>query len=430
MKKIIASAGLVAVSTAALQAAAPGLSPMEAAKPWSISATLRGFYDDNYVAAHKSVEDDSFGFEIRPAASLNFPMEQTFVGLGYVYSLRYYEAREDNSTDQSHEFTLKADHRFSERYKISFDDSFVYAQEPTVVNDEIVNDFGIRTDSDAFRNRAVINFDAQLTELVGLGLGYQNNWYDYDQSGEVVFVDPFTGNPGVITTRSGLLDRFEHIFKVEGRWHARENLFALAGYQLAITDYTGDEVIAITPSGNVFESEDRNNVGHRVYIGAEQSLTTQFKISGKVGAQYTDYSELGGDELSPWVDINGTYTYLPGSYLQLGFRHQRNATDVANPDDNDIVRDQETSALYGSIHHRISPRLTGNLTSQFQRGQFNGGALDGDIDNFLLLGVDLEYRFSPNWSTEVGYNFDRLDSDIGGRSFTRNRVYAGVRATY
>ena len=61
MKKIIASAGLVAVSAAGLQAAAPGLSPMEAAKPWSISATLRGFYDDNYTAAHKSFEDDSFG---------------------------------------------------------------------------------------------------------------------------------------------------------------------------------------------------------------------------------------------------------------------------------------------------------------------------------------------------------------------------------
>jgi outer membrane scaffolding protein for murein synthesis (MipA/OmpV family) len=44
--------------------------------------------------------------------------------------------------------------------------------------------------------------------------------------------------------------------------------------------------------------------------------------------------------------------------------------------------------------------------------------------------LNLEYRFNPNWSTEVGYNFDRLDSDLRDRSFTRNRVYAGVRATY
>jgi hypothetical protein len=430
MKKIIASAGLVAVSTAGLQAAAPGLSPMETAKPWSISATLRGFYDDNYLSAHKSIEEDSFGFEIRPAASLNFPLEQSFIGLGYVYSMRYYEARENNSADHSHEFTLKADHRFSERYKLTFDDSFVYSQEPTIIDDEIITDFRVRTDSDAFRNRAAINFDAQLTELVGLNLGYQNNWYDYDQEGEVLFVDPFFGFPtGVISTRSGLLDRFEHYFKVEGRWHARENLFALLGYQLAVFDYTGDEIIAVS-DGNVFESEDRNSVGHRVYVGAEHSFTTQFKVNGKVGAQYTDYSELGGDELSPWVDLSGTFTYLPGSYLQLGFRHQRNATDVANPEGNDLVKDQETSALYGAVHHRISPRLTGSLTGQFQRSQFNGGALDGDIDNFLLLGADLEYRFSPNWSTEVGYNFDRLDSDLSGRSFTRNRVYAGVRATY
>jgi hypothetical protein len=30
----------------------------------------------------------------------------------------------------------------------------------------------------------------------------------------------------------------------------------------------------------------------------------------------------------------------------------------------------------------------------------------------------------------LGYNYDRLDSDLAFRSFTRNRVYFGVRATY
>jgi hypothetical protein len=47
-----------------------------------------------------------------------------------------------------------------------------------------------------------------------------------------------------------------------------------------------------------------------------------------------------------------------------------------------------------------------------------------------MLGLNLEYRFTPNWATEFGYNYDRLDSDLPFRSFTRNRVYAGVRATY
>ena len=67
---------------------------------------------------------------------------------------------------------------------------------------------------------------------------------------------------------------------------------------------------------------------------------------------------------------------------------------------------------------------------QYQRSTFNNGALDGEVENFLLLGLNFEYRFNPNWATELGYNFDRLDSDVTFRTFTRNRVYVGVRATY
>ena len=47
MKKIVASVGLVAVGASGLQAELlPGLTT-ESGKPWTVSATLRGFYDDN-----------------------------------------------------------------------------------------------------------------------------------------------------------------------------------------------------------------------------------------------------------------------------------------------------------------------------------------------------------------------------------------------
>lgn len=417
MKKFIASAGLVALSTTGIQAAAPGLSPMETAKPWSISATLRGFYDDNNLALPSSADPEgSFGFELRPSASLNLlPTDQTFIGLAYIYSMRWYEARDQDSADHSHDLTLKVDHRLSERYKIAFQDSFVYAQEPEVIDQgAIVTAPNRRTDADAFRNRASIDFDAMVTELVGIGLGYRNNWYDYDADG-----------PG---SRSALLDRFEHIFRVEGKWHAREHIDALLGYQLGMFDYTSSEVIN-TITGNV--GSDRDFTAHHVYVGIEQSLTSQFVAAARVGAQYTSYDTSGDDTLSPWANITGTYTYLPGSYVQFGFRHERNATDIAaGTTANDIVTDQETSALFASISHRITPRLIGSLVGQYQRSTFSNGPLDGEVDNFLLMGLNLEYRINPNWSTEVGYNFDRLDSDLIDRSFTRNRIYAGVRATY
>ena len=154
--------------------------------------------------------------------------------------------------------------------------------------------------------------------------------------------------------------------------------------------------------------------------------------AARSAANTPDFDNLGEDSLIPWAEIAGTHNYLPGSYLQFGFRYDRNSTDRATPTfaGDDIVTDQVSGSLFGSVTHRITPRLDGSILGRVQRSEFQNGGLDGDIDYFVMLGLNLEYRFTPNWSTEVGYNYDRLDSDLRFRSFTRNRFYAGVRATY
>ncbi len=89
MKKIVASVSLVAVSASGLQAGVlPGMTA-ESGKPWSVSATLRGFYDDNINTTAQ--KQGSFGYEISPALMFSFPMEQTTVSFGAIYSAKYYE---------------------------------------------------------------------------------------------------------------------------------------------------------------------------------------------------------------------------------------------------------------------------------------------------------------------------------------------------
>src|SRR5688572_25428873 len=101
MNKIITTAGLVAMSAASIQAAvfAPPAGTQGAQKPWSVSAVLRGFYDDNYTTAPKFLRRDSFGFEINPSAGLNIIRDQTTIGLAYDYSMRFYDDRRDNRAD-------------------------------------------------------------------------------------------------------------------------------------------------------------------------------------------------------------------------------------------------------------------------------------------------------------------------------------------
>jgi hypothetical protein len=44
--------------------------------------------------------------------------------------------------------------------------------------------------------------------------------------------------------------------------------------------------------------------------------------------------------------------------------------------------------------------------------------------------VSLAYRINPFLATEVGYNYDMLESDLPGRSYNRNRCYIGLRGIY
>ena len=74
MKKLFVSVGLVAIGTVGLQAAnAPDGGP-DASKIYSVSATLRGFYDDNYLTTFK--KQSSVGFEVSPSFKLNMPLQR------------------------------------------------------------------------------------------------------------------------------------------------------------------------------------------------------------------------------------------------------------------------------------------------------------------------------------------------------------------
>ena len=139
MKKLFVSVGLAAIGTAGLQAANAPDAGADASKVWNVSATLRGFYDDNYLTT--SQKKGSFGFEASPSFSLNMPLQQTEIGLKYTYGLYYYQERQDlgqNPIDQTHQFDLWLDHKFSPRWEARLEDSVVVAQDPALLTPGVV----------------------------------------------------------------------------------------------------------------------------------------------------------------------------------------------------------------------------------------------------------------------------------------------------
>ena len=339
--------------------------------------------------------------------------------------MRYYDDRNNNRADHSHTASGKISHAFTDRIKLDLSDTFVIAQEPELLNPSTGPiALPIRAEGSNIRNTANVNLTTEFTEQFGAVFGYSNNYYDYEQTGAGSY--------------SALLDRVEHLGILNLRWQALPSTVGIFGYQYGITDYTSDDFLSTNPfaSASTLTSSYRDSDSHYVYVGADHAFNPQLNASIRLGAQFTQYDNAVGsapdDAVSPYVDANATYQFNPASTAQLGVRHSRNATDIlgsAALGVPDVAMDQESTLVYSSISHKISA-LTASLIANYQNSSFEGGVNDGDTENFWTAGLNLSYDINKFLAAEVGYNYDRLDSDLSDRSYTRNRVYIGLRASY
>jgi hypothetical protein len=451
MKKLFASVGLVALGAASAQAQyAPGLTPLEMSKAWSLSAELRGFYDDNYLTLPKGFRESSFGTEVAPSIAVNHSTSDTLVSASYLYDARWYEKH--SVFDQSHQFNGRFEHEFSDRFKLSLNESFVVAQEPDVLDSTVVAS-PLRINGNNVRNTGSADFTVNLTKLLDLHLGYANTVYAYQQHAGDVFGQPFAsgvpGNPSIALggaypfepSRSAALDRMEQLATVDLRWKAMEDTTGVFGYQYEHVDYTSPEAIILaapagpgTPATPGYVSNIRNEDDHFVFVGADHSFTPNLNASVRVGGEYVDYYKVHTTRLSPYADASLTWQYTALSSAQVGVKHIHNSTDVTGF--TSPVLDEDATVVYASLTHKVTDQFTVNAMGQAQYSTFNGGdfagegGISGKSENFYVAGVNLAYHFNPWFMTEAGYNYSKLNSELAGRSYTRNMVYIGVRATY
>jgi len=435
MKKFFVSVGLIAAGTASIQAAyAPDWSSTSASM-WSVSGSLRGFYDDNFEPAPSGSQIGSFGFEVSPQISLNVPLQQTELGMRYIYGLYYYQRREDwgqDPIDQTHQLDLWVDHAFSERWQARVQDSFVVGQEPELIDPN--TSLTSRVDGNNFRNTGTITLHTDWTRLFATELGYQNTVYDYENSGATV--NYVLGYPvSVDDSLAGLLNRMEQSAWLNLQWLVRPETTALIGGKFGLVNYTGGEPVATGyPYRNyIYHSDSRDNRSYMGYLGVQHAFLPNLTINAQGGAQYSEsYNDpYSTPSLSPYADISAAYTYAPGSYAQLGFTESQNATDVIEPDTKGrITQDQQSSTVYASINHKLTPKLLSSVIGRWQHSVFDQGHYNNQATDYYSLGVNLSYTFTAHFSGEVGYNLDDVQSQVPGDSYTRNRVYLGVSAAY
>jgi hypothetical protein len=447
-KRLVVSVGLVAMGISGARATdVPGLDS-SIPKPWSISGTLRGFYDDNFRTQTEGNKQGAWGYEISPAVGLNFsPDPQTHFLFSYIYSFKYYDHQvspnSDEHYDQSHAFNAALDHAFNERYKLVVGDSFVIGQEPDFLR--AGNSFATfqRLSGNNIRNYGSIALDGQITRLFGIEVGYNNALYNYADHG--------TGDPNIDVlnpSNSGRLDRMENSIHLDTKWVIQPETVGIVGVQYRTVSYTAGEAIGVivrpTPFGfipQIIFSDTRNDHEYYGYLGVDHTFRPDLVGSVRAGGRYLDFYNDPTDSNNGWgpyAMLSLAWTYAPDSRVEVGVSHDMSSTDIVGttvgvtglPNQTSFTAYSEATVVYGSVKHRITPRLHGGLIAQFQNSTYKGGAFNNEAEQDYLVGLNLTYEISPHLSAEAGYNYDRLESDIPGRQFDRNRVYIGATASY
>jgi hypothetical protein len=286
-----------------------------------------------------------------------------------------------------------------------------------------------RVNGNNIGNTGTLILNTAWTRLFSTALNYQNSFFDYQNSGATTANLATQG-----ASLAGLMNRIEQLVSLDFQWHVAPETVAFFGGQFGAVNYIGDEPIALNPGTSgppIYYSADRDSRSYYGYVGVQRSMLANLSFTGKIGAQYTDNYNDNATSINPYADLSLIYTYLPGSYAQIGFTQTQNATDQVTPDSNGrITLSTESSTVYASINHKLTSKLLGTVIGRWQHSIYNQGLYNNQALDYYSLGVNLSYSFNQHFSVDAGYNFDDVVSKVLGNSYTRNRIYLGVTATY
>ena len=210
------------------------------------------------------------------------------------------------------------------------------------------------------------------------------------------------------------------------------------GDSFSLVNYTGNGSLGYYINHGVIKtyvSDSRDSYSDFGYVGVQRNLLPNLVVAAKAGLQYNDaynnplYSQSG---ITPYADVSLIYTYLVGCNAQVGFTEVRNATDVVsiNQSNGSITQDQLSSSLHASINHHITQKLLVSAVGSFTSSTYDGGGYANEVDDQYSSGLSAIYSFTRNFSGNVSYNYDNLQSNLPGRGYQRNRVAIGLTVSY
>jgi len=428
MKKLIYAAGVLSLGGAQVAIQAAEGEP----RSWTLGLSAQGFYDDNINTAPDGARKiGSWGSLITPSAGYNQAWDQTTLKLGASYGAYYFADVGTSVTDrwsQTANVNVGVEHTFNPRLTLDVSDNFAIFQNASQV---LLGQVG-RLNGNNINNIANVKLSAELSNRLSLVVGYENDLFRYEEN-----------------LYAALLNRIENYGRLDFRYLVTPKTVAVVGTKSGTLSYDrnlGLANSAVTPNSTDNPSSGlKNNDSYFVYGGFDHSFAPSLLGSLRAGAQIQDFYNYNtgyyqslpagsslGTQVNPYVDVNLKYGFAAGSSAVIGVIHRANPSDVGGQQAGGVFTptlQQVSTALYTSVNHAITSKLSGSLVGSFQSSQYVGG-YSGLMEDWWSVGATASYQVVHNLAVTVSYYYDLLNSQVIFRQYDRNRVFFGLSASY
>ncbi len=410
---------------------------------------LRAAYDDN-VSHKRGTDGTRRGFNnqqiksminyVEPKIMIRLPLDQTYIGFDYKFSLAYFWARPYDNEDVAHDINFRFKHNFSPRLTFDLSDDYIHQQEGTIKREHRV----ISGKGDFERNKlnTVLKYDIFRSLYITAKYGLEFLDFRTRSASETFdYIENMIGfDTGYVLNKDTLL-LFGYTFR-DHQYDLRENadydshlLFSGVNYRLG--KYFSLDALA----GVDFRKHEAPTRGALAIDFDAVPLMPSYGVPfddvfvpGKRGTTKTGKN--------PYVDIRLTTNYFRNAVITVGYLYTTLTTEQED------FQEATTQSASLQVSYRILPKITIDLNMMYAFEDYDGTAYNyvtadnsaGTIGKIIVLdhpetktfrmGAVVSYQVTPWLFYEAGYRRTDVDSDFNTSTWEQNVLFTGINAIF
>ena len=388
-----------------------------------------------------------------PKVSLRLPLDQTYFGIDYKYSLAYYWARPYDNEDVAHEISARFKHSFSPRLNLDLQEDYISYEAGTIKRSGIE----IRDKGDFERNTVNVALKYDISRSLYLRGKYGFEFVDFETRSSS---QTFDYRENMIAYDLGYIINKDLTFYQgytfrDRQYELRQNADYDSHLLFGGFNYRMGKYFTVDAYGGV----DFRKLESPTYLnyGWDFGTLPQGPSSGVLASPLTPNEifgvRRGSSKLdkNPYVKVQLTTNYFKNMVLSWGYLYVTQTTEQEE------YNDAQSQMFSFQMSYRFTPKISLDFNMVYGIDEYDGRvylayvniaqaflgapnagsidvvkliALDNPETKSFRLGAVLSYQLTPWLFYELGYKRTDFDSDYEGSTWERNQYFTGVNAIF